>query len=117
MCEKNWRSSSETVMIEWRGDVYIGHIRKVAPEYSEEIVFLAKSFNPVPRFEDMIRKSKNVVSLYADDSLELAGRYHLLRRHGNELTYLTIEQRIYMSRYMSRIYELMVDDEVLGFRF
>ncbi|HID43795.1 MAG TPA: hypothetical protein EYP30_08525 [Archaeoglobaceae archaeon] len=114
MTYSEWRKKdSEKVMVEWRGEIYIGIIQQVAPEYSNEIVFLCKSFYPKPNFEDALRDS-NIVNLYADGELNLTGRYHLLRRDGDELKSLTSEQREYMNKFMTRIYELMVDDEILG---
>jgi|Deesub1362B_J571_1020462.scaffolds.fasta_scaffold00266_24 hypothetical protein len=115
MVDSEWREkSSEKVIVEWRGEIYIGSLQRVAPEFSDEIVFLSKSFYPRANFEDVLRKAEEVISLYADDSLNLSGRYHLLRRQGDELTILTVEQKEYMSKIISRIYELMVDDDVLG---
>jgi hypothetical protein len=116
MNEDNWRAKSlEPVTIYWRGSVYVGHVQEIAPEYSEEIVFLSKSFKPVAqKFVDAIKKDPDRIDLHADDSLELIGRYHVVRRLGNRLTSLTLEQAKYMSKRMLRVYELMMDDEVLG---
>jgi DNA polymerase elongation subunit (family B) len=117
MSENNWRIKSlEPATIQWRGNIYVGHVQEIAPEYSEEIVFLSKSFKPVAqKFVDTIKElDPDRVYLHADDSLELTGRYHLVRKLGNRLTSLTLEQARYMSKRMLRVYELMMDDEVLG---
>lgn len=114
MTETEWRNRKpETALVEWRGDIYIGQVQEIAPEYSEEIVFLAKTFHPKARYENVLKRSE-VTSLYADESLELTGRYHLVRRTGDELTSLTYEQREYMDKRMLRVYEMMVNDEILG---
>lgn len=114
MKDSEWRKKdSEKIIVEWRGEIYIGVIQQVAPEFSHEIVFLCKSFYPKANFEGILRDS-NIKSLHADGELNLSGRYHLLRRDGDELKSLTPEQREYMSKFMARIYELMVDDEILG---
>lgn len=115
MSETEWRDREpETVVLEWRGDVYIGQVQEIAPEYSEEIVFLAKTFHPKARYEDILKSSAKTTNLYADEALELTGRYHLVRRKGDELTSLTYQQREYMDKRMLRVYEMMVNDEILG---
>ncbi|MFP3946838.1 MAG: hypothetical protein ACLFVI_08040 [Archaeoglobaceae archaeon] len=115
MTETEWRNRQpETALIEWRGEIYVGQVQEIASEYSKEIVFLTKTFHPKARYEHILKRGGKLTSLYADDSLELTGRYHLVRRTGDELTSLTSEQREYMDKRMLRVYEMMVNDEILG---
>jgi hypothetical protein len=109
-----WRERYlEAVIIRWKGNVYLGHMQEIAPEYSKEIVFLSKSFKPVAqKFVNSLRNDYR--DLHADDSLELAGRYHVVRKLGDRLTSLTPEQKRYMSKRMLRVYELIMKDEILG---
>jgi len=113
--ETDWRSKKlKTVALHWRGDIYFGHLKEIAPEYSNEIVLICKSFNPVKSYLVSLLIEKCDVELYADDSMDLTGRYHLARKMGNKLTYLTPEQESYIGKRMLRVYEMMVEDKILG---
>jgi len=113
----DWREAGhQIVMVKWRGENYLGQIKRIVPEFSEEIVFLKKSFYPRGDFEEVVKETEDVIQLYADDTLDLDGRYHILRKRNEELSTLSDEQKNYMNKdnNMSRVYELMIEDEVLG---
>ncbi|RLI88239.1 MAG: hypothetical protein DRO98_03390 [Archaeoglobales archaeon] len=117
MSEKNWRERDlKLAMINWKGEVYVGHIKEIAPEHSEEIIFLSKTFNPLSdELADTIRDlHPDIIDLHADDSLNLIGRYHVVRRLGSRLTHLTLEQEEYVGKRMLRVYELIMEDAILG---
>ncbi|RLI71897.1 hypothetical protein DRO97_09420 [Archaeoglobales archaeon] len=115
MEKEDWRVKElRLVILHWRDRIYVGYIKEIAPEFSKEIVLLYKSFNPVEeRLIDVVRDLNNE-ELYADDSLDLFGRYHLARKLENRLTVLTPEQELYMGKRMLRVYEMIMDDKVLG---
>lgn len=115
--DSDWKEKGhQIVMVEWRGENYLGHIKRIVPEFSDEIVFLKKSFYPRGDFEEAVKETGDIEQLYADETLNLDGRYHVLRQRDRELSLLSDEQKDYMNRdnNMSRVYELMIDDEVLG---
>ncbi|RLI77358.1 hypothetical protein DRP05_10390 [Archaeoglobales archaeon] len=113
--EEDWRAKElRLVVLHWRNDVYVGYVKEIAPEYSKEIVLVYKSFNPVEeRLIDAVRKKDNE-EVYADDSMNLVGRYHLARKLEDRLTFLTPEQESYMSKRMLRVYEMIMEDKILG---
>lgn len=113
--KENWRGKElKLIILHWRGGVYVGYVKEIAPEFSKEIVLIYKSFNPVEeRLINAVRERDNE-ELYADDSMNLAGRYHLARKLDDRITFLTPEQEAYMSKRMLRVYEMIVEDKVLG---
>ena len=112
---EDWRAKElKLIILHWRDGVYIGYIKEIAPEFSKEIVLIYKSFSPVEeRLVDAVRELDSE-ELYADDSMNLAGRYHLARKLEDKLTFLTPEQETYMSKRMLRVYEMIMEDKVLG---
>lgn len=95
------------VLVVWHGHTYIGSILVISPEFSDEIVALNKSTTAIPtEFEIAIRKlDPGRICLAADDSLDLTGRLHLLRRVENRLTIMTPDQTVYMLHNLSSIQE------------
>ena len=96
------------VLVEWRQGVYIGHIQIIVPDYSKEIVALGKTSNPVlGGLVTAIKElDKERINLRADDSLDLSGRNHVLRRLEDRLTIMTPPQTQYMLRHPPKIYEM-----------
>lgn len=99
---------SVPVLVTWKNNVYIGSIQEVAPELSPEIVLLSKSTCDMPvELSEAIRKlDKKRLELVALDSLDLAGRQHVLRRLGDKLVYMTSEQTEYMTNHLPDIIEI-----------
>lgn len=97
-----------SVLITWKGCVYIGSIQEVSPEFSEEIVVLSKSSAKLP--DDLVNAIRRLDSerleLVAEDSLDLRGRQHILRRLEDELVYMTSEQTKHMTEHLPNIYEI-----------
>ncbi|MBI4170223.1 MAG: hypothetical protein HY514_00875 [Candidatus Aenigmarchaeota archaeon] len=82
------------VLVEWQRDTYLACIKEIAPAYSREVVLLRKGPDPMPDelIDAIIEKDPERLQLYADDSLNLNGAQHVLRRLGNVLACLTREQ-------------------------
>lgn len=97
-----------SVLIAWKRDYYIGSIQLVAPEFSNEIILLSKSTYELPgELVSAIRKlDEKRLGLVADDSLDLYGRQHILRRLGNRLVLMTNEQTKYMVENIPNIIEI-----------
>jgi len=97
-----------SVLITWRNGVYIGSIQNAAPELSDEIVLLSKSSYSLPdALVNAIRKLDDKrLELGADESLDLNGRQHILRRVENRLTYMAPEQIKYMVEHLPNIHEI-----------
>lgn len=97
-----------SILVEWKDNVYIGSIQEIVPESSKEIVVLSKSSSPLPNdLVNAIRKlDKERLELYADDSLDLDGRQHILRRLEDRLVHMMQEQTIYMMKHMPTIHEI-----------
>lgn len=95
-------------LIEWQDNTYIGHIQEIVPDYSKEIVALSKTSFPLPNeLVEAIRKlDAKRLELHADDSLDLSGRQHVLRRVEGRLTHMTPKQTEYMLEHPPIIYEL-----------
>lgn len=97
-----------SVLITWKGGIYIGSIQEVSPEFSDEIVVLSKSSAKLP--DDLVKAIRRLDSerleLVAEDSLDLRGRQHILRRLGDELVYMTSEQTKHMTERLPNIYEI-----------
>lgn len=96
------------VFIKWKGDIYIGSIQEIVPEFSRDIVLLSKSSNKIPsRLVNAIKKldpERRV--LYANDSLDLEGRQHILKITDNILEYMTPEQTKYVIKHVPIVVEL-----------
>ena len=99
---------STGVIIEWKDDTYIGSIQEIVPDFSKEIVVLSKSSSHLPNnLIDAIKKlDRKRLELYADNSLDLDGRQHILRRLENRLVHMTQEQTIYMMKHVPTIHEI-----------
>jgi len=87
-------------LIEWKGQTYVGGIQTAAPEYSEEIVLLSKSPQPI---NEQLRKAiaeldKGRLCLSAEPLLDLEERLHILRRVGNKLQQMTADQIDYVEK-------------------
>jgi hypothetical protein len=97
-----------SVLITHKGCVYIGSIQNVAPELSDEIVLLSKSSYKLPdELVNAIRKlDEKRLELDAEDSLDLNGRQHILRRVENRLIYMTSEQTKHIAEHLPNVYEL-----------
>lgn len=99
---------STGAIIEWKDDMYIGSIQEIVPDFSKEIVVLSKSSSPLPN--DLISAIKKLdrkrLELCADDSLDLDGRQHILRRVENRLVHMTQEQTIYVMKHLPTIHEI-----------
>jgi hypothetical protein len=97
-----------SVLVTWDGDVYIGSIQEAAPRFSDEIVILSKSSYELDNdLVNMIRKlDKERLELIADNSLDLHGRQHVLRRLGGRLLRMNDEQTKYMVENMPHVIEI-----------
>lgn len=99
---------STGIIVRWKSHVYIGSVQEIVPEFSKEIVLLSKSGYILP--DDLINVIKKLdkerLELDADNSLDLIGRQHILRRLGNRLTYMTSEQTKYMIEHPVDIHEI-----------
>jgi hypothetical protein len=95
-------------LLTWKHDVYLGSIQEVAPSISGEIVLLSKSTYKLHcDLVTVIRKlDKKRLELVADESLDLSGRQHVLRRLENTLVYMTSEQTEYMTNNLPDIMEI-----------
>ena len=112
---KSWREMElRLIILHWRSKTYVGYIKEIAPEFSKEIVLVYKTFNPVEEYLIRAVRKKDNEELYADDSMELVGRYHLARKLNDRLTFLTPEQEEYIGKRMLRVYEMIMEDDVLG---
>ena len=96
------------VTLSWRRGLYVGGIQEIAPEYSPEIVLLSKSDRQLPGLliESIKRLGTERLELLADDSLDLNGRFHVLRRLENKLVLMTPEQTEYIAKNPPEIDEL-----------
>ena len=88
----------EGVLVEWRGEVYIGEVQGVASEYSNEIVFLGKSSKPIDDKlqEAILRLQPDRTQISAESIINLEGRLHVLRRTSAGLVRMTSDQVNYM---------------------
>jgi len=95
------------ILVTWKGNVYIGSIQKIVPNFSKEVVILSKSTNIVP--DELIsairRLDKERLELVAEDSLDLEGRQHVLRLAENRLVYMSEQQTRYMIEHPLEIRE------------
>lgn len=101
-------------LIEWRSQTYIGSIQEVASKYSKEIVLLSKSSQPIP--EELIKAlaelDKGRLNLSAETTLDLEGRLYVLRRVGDILQQMTVDQLDYVERHQIAIIEDNTGDVV-----
>lgn len=85
-------------LIKWRGNTYFGHIQAVASNFSNEIMALTKTSNPIP--DELTRAIKKLdpgrLELEADAPLDMTGKHHILRKAENRLTQMTRQQTEYM---------------------
>lgn len=102
------RPMSIGVLVTWKGNIYIGSIQEIAPEFSDEIILLSiPSMYLCEELVGTIRKlDKGRLEICADNYLDLYGRQHVLRRLGNRLTQMTSEQTKYMVENPPDIYEI-----------
>ena len=98
------------VIIVWKGNNYIGSIQKIVPGFSKDIVLLSKSSSPLcDELIGAIKKlDKERLELYAEGTLDLEGRQHVLRvlENENKLVYMSEEQTKYMCKHLPDIIEL-----------
>jgi len=97
-----------SVIITSKNNTYIGSIQNVVPEFSDEIVLLSKSSYKLP--DDLVNAIRKLDSkrleLGVDESLDLNGRQHILRRVENILMYMTPEQTEHMVKHLPNIHEI-----------
>lgn len=97
-----------SVLITWKSGVYIGSIQEASPEFPDEIVLLSKSSYKLP--DDLVNAIRKLddkrLEFGADESLDLSGRQHILRRVENRLVYMTSEQTKYMVENLPNIHEI-----------
>ncbi len=104
-CEKrnirNAQPEIRGITIHWQLDTYLAGVQEIVPEYSTEIVYLQKSGDALPDelIDEINKLHPERLELYADDSLDLKGAEHVLRRVGSVLTFLTPEQSKYFTTY------------------
>lgn len=95
-------------LLMYKNDVYICSIQEVEPEFSNEIVLLSKSSDRLP--DGLVvairRLDDKRLELEAEDSLDLEGRQHVLRRLENRLLYMTYEQTEHMAEHLPYVYEM-----------
>ena len=86
--------------IDWRDHTYVGSIQEIAPEYSNEIVLLNKSPQPVSEefMNAVLALDKNRLRLNAESMFDLQARIHILGRSGERLMGLTEDQQEYLKR-------------------
>ncbi len=95
------------VLVSWRAEFYIGLVERVAPEYSEEIVHLRRSQEPLARnLVGTARETDGRPKLQADDSLHLTESGNLLRNLDGKLLPMTHEQAAYILIRGSRHFSL-----------
>lgn len=96
------------VVIKWKDDIYIGSIQEIVPEFSKEIILLSKSTNKLP--DDLVKAIRKLdekrLELYADESLDLDGRQHILRRVENRLILMDSQQTEYMMKNLPKVCEI-----------
>jgi len=99
---------AEIILLNWRQEKYFGSVQIIAPKYSEEIVYLSKTSKPLPEgLADSIKeKAPEVMTLTADNELDLRGRGHVLRKLEDRLTIMTPEQTNYMIKNPPTVVEL-----------
>ena len=96
------------VIVKWDDLSYIGSIQEIVQEFSKEIVLLSKSRYILPdKLMNAIRElDKERLELIADNSLDITGRQHILRRLDNRLTNMTEEQTRYMIEHSPDVHEI-----------
>lgn len=97
-----------SAIIIWKGKSYIGSIQEIAPVLSKEIVLLSKSSSSLDKelIKAIKKLDKERLELLADDTIDLEGRQHVLRRLDNKLVYMTPEQTKYMMEHLPDIVEI-----------
>lgn len=102
------------VLVEWRNDAYIGSLQHIAQKYSNEIVLLSKTTNPIPieLKESLILTQKDITQIIADNTLDLEGRLHVIRMINNKLGIMTSNQTRYMQNNMRIIEEANTGDNI-----
>lgn len=96
------------VIVKWDNISYIGSIQEIIPGFSKEIILLSKSRYILPdKLMSAIRElDKERLELIADNSLDLTGRQHILRRLDNRLMNMTEEQTKYMIEHPPDVLEI-----------
>ena len=84
------------VLVIWRGDLYQGTTREIAPN----VIKLEKDKRPLP---GSVKPSKSQPLLTANSTLNLNGCHHLLRRINSYLTHLTQDQERYLVECFSHL--------------
>lgn len=96
------------VVLTWGNGQYIGSLQEIALNYSKEIVLLSKSSKPMqtPLVEAIRKLDQSRLEVTADQTLDLVGRQHVLRRLENNLTNMTPEQTEYVARNLPQVHEI-----------
>ncbi len=110
------RPVGEAMILEWRGDFYIGSVQVIAPKYDPEIVLLSKTSDPITKeFRNAIlRLQPERKRLKGKNKLDLVGRCHIARRVGGKIVKMTPEQTQYMGSHPSVIRDLNTGEISFG---
>ena len=105
--KENCAPPQTSVIVRWRNELYVEGIQEIAQAYSPEIVLLSKTGYQLPELGEAIKRlDPERLELLADDSLDIRGRYHILRRLESRLTLMTPEQTKYVAEDPLEIVEL-----------
>ncbi len=96
------------VFVNWREGIYFGSIQYIESKYSNEIILLSKTSDPLnDNLVDAIKRIDNKrLDLSAQNELDLTGRTHILRKIGYVLVNLNLEQTKYMVANFPQVYEI-----------
>ncbi|MEK6839329.1 MAG: hypothetical protein AABX72_00135 [Nanoarchaeota archaeon] len=95
------------ILLDWNNNWYMGSLQHIAPEYSDEIVLLSKSTNPIPLGlrDAILRAQPKKIKIQADNKLDLEGRLHVLRKKEGKLEIMTANQLSYVQNQRVTIKE------------
>ena len=95
------------ILLDWNNNWYMGSLQHIAPEYSDEIVLLSKSTNPIPLglMDAILRAQPKKIKIQADNKLDLEGRLHVLRKKEGKLEIMTANQLSYVQNQRVTIKE------------
>ena len=85
------------VILKWGGENYMAILEEIENPFYKDIVSLSKILRPLnKKIIQAVKKLQPERQEYtADNSIDLTGRYYLLRREGKNLIRLTQEQSLY----------------------
>ncbi len=96
------------VWVTWRGNEYFGSVQELEPELFPEVYFLSKMTYILS--EELVAELRKLdpdrLELTADNSIELTGNYHILRKEDNTLGLLKPEETEYFLVHPIPITEL-----------